>query len=442
MSKALWKSFALYPARLVSFAQVFPRPRLHRALTLVVLGFCAWLAIRGALKGLRPGGNDFTIYYDSARALLGGRDPILVHGSIYLPSFDVALLPFGVLPYPAALCLWQSLCLLALVWGWRRSLELVGPALNERPYVPWLALLAVARLADSTFAYGQVNTITFALVAEAVYRFRSARLGSTALAIGAGTALKILPGLLCIWLVFRGAWRAAAASIVAIAILTLVPPLVAMGPTRAARSFENWRALVFEPVRSGGEKLLEAREYVPGQSLTAACYRTFSATPATSAGNGGPRANLFDWPLETTHKIVLALGGLHLAIWALTVRRRRESASPAAADARLALEAGLSIAMILLLGPVVQKAHMIWLLLPYAALLGIPTELQGWRRVLRDGLLFGSMALVAGTSPALLGDRLATRLISGNVIFIAAECALGAVLLELWASPQMAPSPG
>lgn len=432
----------MYPAQNVSFAQVFPRPRLHRALTFAVLGFCAWLAIRGTLKGLRPGGNDFTIYYDAARALLAGRDPILVRGSIYLPSFDVALLPFGALPYLPALCLWQSLSFLALVWGWRRSLEMIGPALKERPYVPWLALLAVSRLADSTFAYGQVNTITFALVAEAVYRFRGARLGPCALAIGAGAALKILPGLLCVWFVFRGAWRAAAASVVAIALLTVVPPLVAMGPARAARSFENWRAIVFEPVSRGGEKLLEARDYVPGQSLTAACYRAFSATPATSAGKAGPRANLFDWPLETTHRVVLLLSGLHFALWALTVSRRRKAAVRAALDPRLALEAGLSIAMILLLGPVVQKAHMVWLLWPYVALLGIPTALHGWRRVLREGLLFGSMALVAGTSPALLGDALATRLISGNVIFIAAECALGALLLELWASPEMAPSPG
>lgn len=426
----------------MSFAQVFPRPRVHRALTFAVLGFCAWLAIRGTLKGLRPGGNDFTIYYDAARALLAGRDPILVYGSIYPPSFDVALVPFGALPYLPALCLWQSLSFLALIWGWRRSLEMLGPALHERPYVPWLALLAVARLADSNFSYGQVNTITFALVAEAVYRFRGACLGLGALAIGAGAALKVLPGLLCVWLVFRGAWRTLAASVLAIAILTLVPPLVAMGPARAARSFENWLTIVFEPVSRGGEKLLEAREYIPGQSLTAACYRTFSATPATSAGKVGPRANLFDWPLETTHRVVLALSGLHLAAWALTVFRRRKAAVSAALDPRFSIEAGLSIAMILLLGPVVSKAHMVWLLLPYVVLLGLPTALRGWRRVLRDGLLYSSMALVGGTSPALLGDRLATRLISGNVIFIALECALWALLLELWASPKMAPSPG
>ncbi len=430
-----------YPARRLFPAFVLPRPLVQRILTIAVLMFCAWLAWRGVLKGLRFGGNDFTIYYDSARALLKGRDPLLVRGSIYPPSFAVALVPLAMLPYQAALILWQTISFGALLWSWGRSLELIGPALEQRPWVPWLALLCVSRLADSSFAYGQVNTITLALICEALVRWRAGRVLSPAIAIGAGAALKILPALLCFWLVLRGAWRAALAGLLAIVLLVGVPPMLAMGSERGARCFENWRVLVFEPASRGGESLLELHDYVPGQSLTAACYRIFSATAATSEGARGPRANLFDLPLATTQRIVLGLAALHTAIWMATLLRRR-SLPFASADPEFVLEAGLSIAMILVLGPVVSKAHMVWLLLPFTALLGLSSRLSGWRRRVRDGLLLSSIALVGVTAPALLGDALATRLISANVVFLALECIVGALLLELWAPREIAPSLG
>ncbi|HTF90682.1 MAG TPA: glycosyltransferase family 87 protein [Planctomycetota bacterium] len=418
---------------------VLPRPLVHRVATIAVLAFCAWLAVRGAMKGLRPRGNDFRIYYDSASALLDGRDPLLVEGSIYPPSFDAALAPFALLPFTAALILWQSLSFACLLWGWRRCLQMLGPALQARPWVSWLALLAVARLVDSSFAYSQVNTITFALVAEAVHRWRQARVVSPALAIGAGAALKILPAGFVLWLLLRGAWRAAAASLIAILVWMSALALIAMGPERSLRSYQHWIALVVEPVGAGGEKLLEARDYVPGQSLTAACYRVFSATPATSAGASGPRANLFDFPLATTHRIVQGLALLHVAIWAATVLRRRRPAL-ASEDPGFLLEAGLSVAMILALGPVVQKAHMLWLLLPYVALLGLQSRLVGWRRVLREALVWASILLIGATAPALLGDALATRLITGNVVFLGLECTLAALVLELWAPREINPS--
>lgn len=416
---------------------ILPRSRGHRAATWAVVLFCAVLAIRGVPKGLRPGGNDFTVYYDAARTLLDGGDPLSVPGSIYLPSFSVALAPFAALPYLPALILWQSLGFLALLWGWRRSLELLGPPPLRREWVPWLALLAVSRLVDSSFAYSQVNTITFALVAEAVHRLRRGQTRSAALSVGLGAALKILPAGLCLWFLLRGAWRAAALSLLSIALFVFLPPIVVMGPQRAAASLENWRTQVLAPVERGGERLLQARDYVPGQSLTAVCYRVFSATPATSEGVRGPRANLFDWPLSTTHRLVQGLGAAHLLVWVLASWRRQPRP---AAEPGFALEAGLCVAMILVLGPVVQKAHMLWLLLPYGVLMGIPSALRGYRARLRDGLLATSVVLVAGSAPALLGDALATRLLSANVIFLGLECCVGALLLELLGRRQITPS--
>jgi hypothetical protein len=327
--------------------------------------------------------------------------------------------------------LWQCASLLGLLWGWRRALQAVAEHLEGRPWVPWVSLLAVGRLADSSFAYGQVNTLTFALVAEAIHRLRRAEAWRAGLAVGAGTALKILPGFLILWFLLRRAWRAAFAASVAAAVLVVLPPILAMGPARAAESFRTWRDQVLEPIGSGGASLLAFREYVPGQSLTAACYRLLSDTPATSAGPAGPRANLLDLPLATTHRILLCLAGLHVAVFAATVLLRRGGA-PSERERRFPLEAGLCIVMVLLLGPVVHKAHMVWLLWPYAALLAVPTRLAGPSRGMRHALAGLSILLVAGTAPALLGDAAATRLVSANVVFLGLECALGALLVELW----------
>jgi hypothetical protein len=184
---------------------------------------------------------------------------------------------------------------------------------------------------------------------------------------------------------------------------------------------------------------MQAREYVPGQSLTALCYRVFSATPATSRGAEGPRANLFDWPLETTHRVLQGLALAHLLVFAFAIVRRRPRPPN---EHGFALEAGLCVAMLLALAPVVHKAHMLWLLLPFALLLGIPSRLStGFRRV-RHALLGASILLIAGTSPTLLGDALATRLVSGNVVFLALECCLGALLLEILAPARISPSAG
>lgn len=433
-------------------APILPRPVVHRALTFAVILLCAVLAARGIGKGLRPGGNDFTIYYESARAVLEGRDPLAVAGSIYPPSFDVLLAPLGLLPYPLALASWNALSWLALLWSWRRSLELCGTALEARPWVPWVALLAVSRLADSTFAYGQVNTITLALTLEAAVRLRAGRELLAAQGIALGTALKLLAGVLCVWAWMRGSRRAAVLALVSIAVWTIVPPVIVLGPELARASLARWGRQVVGPVLAGGPELFAAREYMPGQSLQAACYRTFSDTPATSRGRAGPRANLFDWPLERTHRLIVVLTALQLAALVSTLARvRRGARGPQGPPEMLgALELssrdGLALALtlttILSVAPVVQKAHMVWLLLPYGLLLGLPSALSGAARRVREVLSWTSLLLVAATSPALLGDELATRLLSGNVVFLGLQCAWFALLVELWGRTRVRPKSG
>jgi hypothetical protein len=425
-----------------------PRSTLHRALLCGTLLLFVLFALRGVRRGLRAGGNDFTIYYDSARQVLEGGDPLSIPGSIYLPSFDVLLAPLALLPYAAALWVWQAVCLAALLWGWKRCLELVGPALERRPWVSWAALLAVARLADSNFAYGQVNTLTFALVAETGFRLREHRHGASAAALGLGAALKIVPGALCLWLFLRGAWRAALLSVLAAALWILVPTFAVLGNERAVDSFARWGRDVLAPAVHGGTRLFEAREYAPGQSLAAACYRLLSATPSTSRGQEGPRANLLDLSVDTTHGIVLALSAVHLCLWVVLALRARPRPGSGTRPGREGDRHGerdmfllaLAVTMVLVLAPMVHKAHLVWLLLPYSALMCFPSRLPGRTRTARDIFFWVSVGLMGLSAPALLGDRLASWLLERNILFLGLECALIAVGLELWGLGRNGPS--
>ena len=75
MARATWRSLG----------------RGHRTALVLTALFCLVVAVRGAILGLREQGNDFTIYYDAARALLAGRSPIEVVGPAFGSYFVVSL---------------------------------------------------------------------------------------------------------------------------------------------------------------------------------------------------------------------------------------------------------------------------------------------------------------------------------------------------------------
>lgn len=403
----------------------------HRILRGLLLLACVFFALHGVRAGLRPIGSDFTVFYRAGEALLEGRDPTTVERFLYLPPFALAMVPFALLPYGVALVAWQVASLAALVaitaaaarWCAREC----GTA---RPWLAWMPLLACLRLVDSNLANGQANLLVLAVVAAAIEAWLAGREGRAGAWLGVATALKVVPGALLLVFLARRQGRAARGWLLALAACLALPALV-LGPAGLLASLERWRESQVLPYLRGGQSLLDERGYLPGQSLTATAYRLLTASPATARGAEGPTAELVDLDPETVKWIVrgvtgLALAGLGLG---LVVSVRRDA--PGARLREVAWAMGFALA----LAPLVHKAHMVWLLVPFAVLgNGGPPGQSRPARIARAVLIGAAVACIGLTTPALLGRELATWSLAHDSVFVGLSCVLAALGIDLAAA--------
>jgi hypothetical protein len=403
---------------------------LHRTLTVLALLACVWFAIHGALAALDVGGSDFTIYYDAGRALLEHRNPNLVHGFIYLPFFALCMAPIALLPYAIAVWVWQSASFLALVWITRAVVDLVRASNLPTPaFLAWAPLLCVLRLVDSNFGNGQVNLLVLAIVVLAIRSWITARDTRAGTWLGLAAALKLLPAFLGIVFVLRRSARACALAAVTFLACVFLAPAIAPGWTTNLQWIQGWFHQESGPYLHGGDTLLERRAYLPGQSLTPVIYRLTTPMPATSLGNAGPKVNVLDLDPEQAKWVVRAAELSWFAILVAALIRTRRSNIP---GARLR-EVALAVCGALTLAPLVHKAHMVWLIVPYALVLsGTPADLSSRARRVRWMLVALSVACIGLTTPALFGRTLATSLLSHNMIFVGLQCLFAALLVDTW----------
>lgn len=399
----------------------------HRALQLLALGVCVYFVVHGVRAGLKPAGSDFTIYYEAGKAVLSGADPTRVDRYIYLPVFAVVVAPLAFLPYVAALVVWQIASFAALVWIIARCGRLVDPH-GARPWLAWMPLVACLRLVDSNFTNGQANLLVLAAVVAAIESVSSLRDTRAGAWFGAATAAKILAAGVMIVFLVRGRLRVVAVALGTVAIGLVLPALV-LGWNGNVDALEHWWHTQPAPYLQGGRALLEHREYLPGQSLTATAYRLLTRTPSTSSADPDTTDEIVDLDPDTVKWIVRGLGFACVAFLAATlvVSRRR------AAEGALLREIALAMCFALILGPLVHKAHMVWLLLPYALLFaGAPHGLGVLARRLRWTFVALSIACIALTPPAMLGRFLATWVLRNNAVFFGLACVTIALSIDVW----------
>ncbi len=399
----------------------------HRALHFLALAVCVYFAVHGVSTGLKPVGSDFTVYYRAAEAVLAGQDPTRVEFYIYLPIFAVLVAPLALLPYAAALVLWQAASLAALVWITGRCARWCEGE-GTRPWLAWVPLVACLRLVDSNFSNGQANLLVLAAIVagiDAVMRQRDGRGGAW---LGAAAAAKILPAGLLLVFVMRGRVRVVVTACL-IVVGGLVLPALVLGWSGNVAALEHWWHTQPEPYLRGGRALLAHRDYIPGQSLTATAYRLLSKTPITSSADPDTTAELVDLDPDTVKWIVRGIGFVSLAFItaSLVVSRRR------AARNALLREIALVMCFALILGPLVHKAHMVWLLVPYTLLFaGVPAGLGVWMRRVRWTFVALSIVLIGLTPPALLGRFLATWVLQHNAVFFGLVCVTCALSIDVW----------
>ncbi|MCY3895336.1 MAG: glycosyltransferase family 87 protein [Chloroflexi bacterium] len=180
----------------------------------------------GALA-LRDGLNP----YDNAVALqVAGREAIPYVGTRLWamvtnpPTAMLYFAPYTTMPLAAARLVFLAVNHLALLAAAALTWRLVRPSM---PPAVWLGLvLGVVALLDPfllAFRLGQVDLVIGLALAAAAYRLRHGDDPWAGGCIGLAAALKLAPGLLALYLLWRGRWRALgglAATVVAVGALS------------------------------------------------------------------------------------------------------------------------------------------------------------------------------------------------------------------------------
>ncbi|HKC41471.1 MAG TPA: glycosyltransferase family 87 protein, partial [Gemmatimonadales bacterium] len=207
-----------------------------------------WLFVFGALYAVLVlavsvhKGGDFVNELPQSERLIAG-DPVYLHNpatGIYWPPFALfTLMPFALLSHlslalakgawavGSLACLGWSVTRLAQTWGWR-------PAL--------LAVPAVLVPMHANFETLNINIVLLALVVAAIVDVQNGRDQRAGVWIGIATALKAYPGLLLLYLAYRGRWRGLAVGTAVAGGLTYIAVL-RYGPVGAFEALGRWVTL-------------------------------------------------------------------------------------------------------------------------------------------------------------------------------------------------------
>jgi alpha-1,2-mannosyltransferase len=211
------------------------------------------LALQTLHKAHRPLGNDLTMYLDAAQALLAGRNPYTLGGTLpYMyPLFLAAVLaPLTAMPRDAATLLWfvasvGSLVLAARVTGdLARETGIVrsGVSLTVPLVALWFLLFDPIQ---NNLLNGQVNfQILLLCVLCLKFYFRGRPTGSAA-ALAPAIAVKLTPALLLGFLAARRRWTAIVLCLGLSAFLVLAP--IVLPGAEGGRAYRAYAALILLP---------------------------------------------------------------------------------------------------------------------------------------------------------------------------------------------------
>lgn len=185
-------------------------------------------------------GIDFEIHTTAAQALLAGRPLYSEQPTIgvWWPPFAIlALTPFALvarLSLPLAKGVYALLSVACVAW----SVGRFGQAGRTRLA---LAVAAVAVPLQINFDYLNLNAVLLALVVAAGFDLARRHDVRAGIWLGFAVALKVFPGLLLLYTVYRRRWRAAACG-ASLALGLSVCSLLPLGIQGAVASGRDWLA--------------------------------------------------------------------------------------------------------------------------------------------------------------------------------------------------------
>ena len=401
---------------------------LRALLAYALIGYCVWIQRAGDFSGYLFTGNLVLagrhIYFDAPPGV-----------NTWPPFFSLVCVPLALLARPTVylargfwlllnmLLLLGTLRIIArLVYGRELSLRAESPGLSLAAPEMLVPLLLSDRFVSGNFDHLQINIVTFALALGGLYWQAKGRELVGGFALGCAIAIKVMPVLFIPYLGYRRRWRAAAATTLSAAALSLSPILV-FGWARFWEYVVAWRAAVKTGWGVGkmNQAVFAMWDRLLGHGMLPFTVRGIPMVPASDA------------PAVAVAMLVSCAIVTGLALWLF-----RGTAHP---DGWVSL-AEWSVVFLVgaLFAPVCWKAYLVVLLLPNTLLFAAwrSARLDDRIRRVAGRALACSVVLGALPSPGFVGTTLADMLEMSSAVTLSALVVLGA---SFWLRAKLALEP-
>jgi hypothetical protein len=330
-------------------------------LLVVFVVFGGLVELRGALLKRRM--TDLGVYLRAAWAVRAGEDIYAVTDENewhyhYPPLFAILLTPLadpppgtdrgGTVPFAVSVAAWYVFSLLCL-WlsaHWvAAALEAAGPGTVRGSRRWWrlrvLPILICLPAIGGTLMRGQINLLVLACLAGMTAALVRGRSWLAGLCLAGAISLKVIPGLLLLYPLWRRDGRCLAGCAVGLVLGLGIVPAVAMGPERTWACYEQWAEVLLRPALAQGADQSRAKELIEvtatdSQSLAAVLHNMLHLDRATRPDVPSPAVRRAHW----------GIGGALTLLTLLAAGWRRGGAG------REVLFAGMLTVLMPLLSPV------------------------------------------------------------------------------------------
>jgi hypothetical protein len=381
---------------------------------------------------------DFPVYYSAGQSLLAGRvdlyAPDFALGQVmdyrYPPFFLILFLPLWLLPYSTAAYIWYLLSALAIAGIVMLIRAEIAPARLSKLLLA-ACVLVIAQYFVMALHYGNAHLLAIFFLFAAFYFENRDRSWHSALLLSISITIKLTPVILLPYLAIKRRWRMLSACALFVLLLNLAPALY-FGFRENSRLLQTWYNHVI-----ANQEFHEANGPI-NLSLKGMLRRYFTEVDYNQRVDGDVEyraINLATLSSDQTDVAWMAISAsLLIAALAFIIWRRRNSET----ESRLhALELGLMICLMLLIGPLTSKIYFIALIWPVLSLAGFASMNRSAAATFALRVIY-SIALVNSVLPLLPG-RSTQRLLLVLGVDCLATCLMALALVFAIYRSRVAP---
>ncbi|MBI2425411.1 MAG: DUF2029 domain-containing protein [Candidatus Hydrogenedentes bacterium] len=352
-----------------------PAWRLPSSKALTLAALLLWLIV-GAIavnRQLTNGSADFREFWEVTRHTVhqyADERTDYVVPFTYPPLFHLLLAAFSWMPLALGASLWFlfcSGCAVSAIWMLRRIAGTDESPLPAR-YTALAVFMALGVIANDLIM-GNANLVVLFLIVSMLYAVQRGRAGVAGLALAAGAAFKILPGIFLVYFLYKRQYRVVAHALLGCMLCFLVLPMLFMGPARGFHLVSQWtrQMLPMLQEKSGAKELWYEKDSIyrgTNQSLVAVVNRFLRPVPSIRGQQPMGTVNVADLPRGVVNAVYIALvaGLLATAAWLVRIPGAPGHTLPAHA-----LEYGLVVLLMLLLSKVTWVNYFVHMIVAYFA---------------------------------------------------------------------------